>query len=291
MTQKKTFLLGVGCQKGGTSWLHKYLHRHPNCNFGFRKEYHVFDALHLKGEKRFRKKAVRSLATLTDQIIDGRVKLRGAGRPFNQLRLVNFYRNVDTYFEYFHSLAHSSPDLKVVGDITPSYAGLPESVFRQIKEALEARDFNIRVVYLMRDPVERLFSATRMSLRDRKAKGREDIMSENEMFLEQFSGAKAERRTRYEDTIRTLDSVFEPDQLYYGFYEDLFTNQRVQEIVNFAGVPFVSPNFSERVNSSDQTEELSADAAAKARKFYAQTYDFIEERFPDRDIKTLWKYM
>lgn len=290
MSDKKIFLLGVGCQKGGTSWLHKYLHRHPNCNFGFRKEYHVFDALHLKGEKRFKKKALRHLATLTDGLVDGRVKLKGAGKPFNQLRLVNFYRNVDTYFEYFHTLAHQKDDRRVVGDITPSYAGLPAEVLQQIKDGVESRGFDLRVVYLMRDPVERLYSATRMSLRDRKASGREVTMTENEMFLEQFNGPKAERRTRYEETIQTLDSIFDKDQLHYGFYEDLFTDARVQELTDWLNIPFVSPNFSERVNFSEQQEELSDEAAKIAREFYAPTYEFVAKRFPEHDLKALWKH-
>ena len=42
-----TFLLGVGCQKGGTAWLHRYLEGSPQCDPGFRKEYHVWDALDL----------------------------------------------------------------------------------------------------------------------------------------------------------------------------------------------------------------------------------------------------
>ena len=41
---EKVFILGVGCQKGGTTWLHKQLDKHPNVNMGFTKEYHVFDA-------------------------------------------------------------------------------------------------------------------------------------------------------------------------------------------------------------------------------------------------------
>ena len=42
-----TFLLGVGCQKGGTAWMHRYLEASPQCDPGFRKEYHVWDALDL----------------------------------------------------------------------------------------------------------------------------------------------------------------------------------------------------------------------------------------------------
>jgi len=41
----KTFLLGVGCQKGGTTWLRDYLAQAPECSPGFDTEYTIFDSL------------------------------------------------------------------------------------------------------------------------------------------------------------------------------------------------------------------------------------------------------
>jgi hypothetical protein len=41
----KTFILGVGAQKGGTTWLHRQLNKNKNIDLGFRKEYHIFDAI------------------------------------------------------------------------------------------------------------------------------------------------------------------------------------------------------------------------------------------------------
>ena len=39
----KTFLLGVGAQKAGTTWVYRYLRSHPACAMGPIKEYAVFD--------------------------------------------------------------------------------------------------------------------------------------------------------------------------------------------------------------------------------------------------------
>ena len=41
------FLLGLGAQKAGTSWLHAQLNRRRDADFGFLKEYHIHDALPL----------------------------------------------------------------------------------------------------------------------------------------------------------------------------------------------------------------------------------------------------
>ena len=38
------FLLGLGAQKAGTTWLHEQLQRRADTDFGVLKEYHVHDA-------------------------------------------------------------------------------------------------------------------------------------------------------------------------------------------------------------------------------------------------------
>ena len=40
---KPVFVLGLGAQKAGTSWLHRTLSKNDNVNLGFEKEYHVWD--------------------------------------------------------------------------------------------------------------------------------------------------------------------------------------------------------------------------------------------------------
>ena len=64
----KTFLLGTGCQKGGTTWLFRYLKESPQYVRGYLKEYHVFDALDLESEQltrnRIMKKAEQALAAV-----------------------------------------------------------------------------------------------------------------------------------------------------------------------------------------------------------------------------------
>ena len=41
------FLLGLGAQKAGTSWLHAQLNQRRDADFGFLKEYHIHDAFTL----------------------------------------------------------------------------------------------------------------------------------------------------------------------------------------------------------------------------------------------------
>ena len=65
-----TFLLGLGAQKAGTAWMHRYLESSPQCDPGFRKEYHVWDALDLPSgrlaRERIEKRGGLRAAFLTD---------------------------------------------------------------------------------------------------------------------------------------------------------------------------------------------------------------------------------
>ena len=55
---QKTFVLGVGAQKAGTSWLHHQLASRADTDFGFLKEYHVFDVIFHSEYEYFRPKRV-----------------------------------------------------------------------------------------------------------------------------------------------------------------------------------------------------------------------------------------
>ena len=54
-----TFLLGLGAQKAGTAWMHRYLESSPQCDPGFRKEYHVWDAVDLPSGRVVRERIER----------------------------------------------------------------------------------------------------------------------------------------------------------------------------------------------------------------------------------------
>ena len=96
------------------------------------------------------------------------------------------------YYDYFDDLWNSSPKITTVGDITPSYSGLDSKTLNSIKENLQARGFTIKLLFLMRDPLERIWSACRMTARNNKNK---TIVSDNEMVLKRYQKASMIDRT------------------------------------------------------------------------------------------------
>jgi hypothetical protein len=87
------------------------------------------------------------------------------------------------------------------GEITPAYAILPVDVIRDIR-----RDFpNIRMVYLLRDPVERAWSSALMAL------GRAEMKIEeasDQWFIDHFLSEGSRHRGDYETCLRNWSSVF-----------------------------------------------------------------------------------
>ena len=59
----------------------------------------------------------------------------------------------------------SRPTIRLTADITPGYAALPAERLAMIRAGFESRGVRPAAVYLLRDPVERIWSAARMDMR------------------------------------------------------------------------------------------------------------------------------
>lgn len=290
--RKKTFVLGVGCQKGGTSWLHSYLADLPESDFGLIKEYHVLDVHYSPNIYRFEK---RQVSQLRKKLKKDTYKSLEHGKKrkvslIDNLYRVAFYNNINSYFDYFAMLEGRSEQVRLVGDITPSYALLPRRAYTRVQEQMTARGFDVKVIFLMRDPIERAHSAARMRIRDAADSGKPLDMSEEEVFSDMLSQQDSSERSHYEKTIKKMEAAFSPDQIHYGFFEELFSETEVRKVTDFLGVDYVAPDLVTRKNTTERTQDLSEAVLREAREKLAPTYDFVAEHFPERDFKTLWEH-
>jgi len=157
---KGTFILGVGAQKAGTTWLYKYLEHYESANMGSYKEYHVWDAITLPELNNFK----LSNTILAQNFL--RAASQGRLRRIPLLRK-KMQQNEDFYFGYFDSLL-GRDGKTLTADITPTYSALPEAVLTKIYKKFSERDIDVKLVYLMRDPVQRCLSAAKMAVRQGK---------------------------------------------------------------------------------------------------------------------------
>ncbi|MGX9355767.1 sulfotransferase domain-containing protein [Roseobacteraceae bacterium S113] len=284
--QDKTFILGVGAQKAGTTWLHVQLSRQSYAEFGFLKEYHVFDALELPD---YANAFCNTLVEQAKQLIDEHGPLAVRHEP-DLWRRLSFLADPDCYFEYFSALLDKSPDAVLTGDITPSYALLSEDMLTTIRDGLIRNGFKVRVVYLMRDPVDRVWSSVRMTRRNQVLENpnKKFLMSEEEAILSRLESPWLLGPARYDKTVERIKSVFDKDELYFELYERLFTPESIERLATFLGVPKIDVNFSERVNASPSTQALSPEAIYSMATTMAPAYQCAKDVFGADEISTCW---
>lgn len=275
---RPVFVLGVGAQKAGTSWLHDYLSSHPSADMGFTKEYHVFDGLFITDPE------------VRQEFLDRRLeRLRSFGgkAPYEDRLIVDMIADLDVYFSYFESLSTIGKTVYLTGDISPCYSALPVGVYSLVRNNLLARGMRPRVIFMMRDPVERCISAARMILRNTDHEV--SAASENELIEKIYTSPYTTLRSRYDRTIPNLEAVFPPEELHYVFYEEFFSDESIQALTDFLDIEYVPGEVGRMVNVSRTGNVIDEELRRKMCDHFEPIYRFAKNRFGKERIQRLWE--
>lgn len=244
----KTFVLGVGAQKAGTSWLFDYLSNRGDVYMP-RKELHFFDAHFGPLANRKRRRITR--------------RATGSVRKRNEMLEIKTQGDPKLYRKYFKS--RTPAGLQLFGEISPSYALIGEDGFRAVRKLFP----KARIIFSMRDPIARYYSQVRMHV----------VREGTTKALKRIAGkyrSETLARSQYEQTLRNLERVFAPAEIIYLFYETLFCRNSIQSLCDFLELPYVEPDFQKVVNAGDSNPfPIEEDVIAELRP----TYQFCRERF------------
>ena len=267
-------LFCVGAAKAGTSWLHRVLSDHPGCALRSIKELHFFDALD-RGE------VDRQGAALAARRAGYRADMEGAGPHRLAVRarqvkdcedLAAVLRSGDerAYLRYLAAGAEG----RVTADLTPAYALLSED--RLGRMARMAPD--VRVLYLVRDPVERLWSHVRMIAKARAEKDGNHEGRADHVLSRVFRGKESEIAARgdYAAAIRKLARAVDPRRLMVAVTEEMLTAPGLARIMAFLGLAVPEADFSRRIHEGS-AGTLAPGARAEARAWLAAQYDFVAD--------------
>lgn len=258
-----TFVLGLGAQKCGTTWLNNYLKQYSTFDTGFAKEYHIWDALDVPILSRYRQKH----------------SLLNSGKKNKRARMQN---ETAYYFEYFNSLLQG--DVKITADITPAYSGLSADRLSFIKNNFEEKRIVCKAVLFIRDPIERCRSAVQYNLG--RNNYNEGLTRGNSVFCsalnEYYRTLHADIRTNYKTIIENIKEVFEPQNYYIGVYESMFEKENVSAISNFLNI---QPKFefaNTRVNSTASGPRPSCDLIEEnIREHFKEVYEYCATEIPE----------
>lgn len=216
-TESQTFFVGVGAAKSGTTWLGQQLAQHPDVWMPVDKEIHYFDARHIATAKFFRRRKYERLVNQLSKHdwpkLSRNPELMAEMQWLARQALV---AEPDDQW-YCDLFAHTANTHSVVGEITPAYAGLPAEGFAHIADLAPA----VKVIFIMRDPVERLWSAARYFSGNRPKLAVTESLDDLLGFADRPMIAA---NSRYDDTITNLKAVLPDHQLHFMFYEDLFAS-------------------------------------------------------------------
>jgi hypothetical protein len=189
--------LCIGAQKAGTSWFDTMLRQHRGIFLPPMKEVHFFDFIYVPEHRPW-------IRTSFDKHVR-RHGQRGPALAAYFDRLVAMPRRQDAWYRAIFD--HPDAAGRLTGEVTPAYSLLPAAGVERVR----AVNPGMKVIFILRDPVDRALSQLRMAANRRKS----DRVGSD--WLEDGTGliAAVLARSAYRDNIARWEAVFPPAQILY----------------------------------------------------------------------------
>ena len=266
-------LMCVGATKAGTTWAHDQLAAHPDCFLRTIKEYHYFNT---NADLHWDKKIQDTKAEIAHWLAKGEGLTNYQRQRLGDLQswLPVVQRRAVEPQVFADYLRASAPQAKLVGDFTPAYSIMQGKALRPILEMGA-----VKVLYLMRDPLARLWSHVRMSAQ-RAAPDLFDAACAD-VLQKTLDGAQEGivRRGDYAANLPKLQRIF-GGNLLVMFTDDLFTKAGFGRLLAFLGLSPLAADVTKRVHEG-RSLPMPAALRSAALQFLRPQYDFVAERFAD----------
>ncbi len=238
--ENKTIFIGLGAQKTGTTWLDAVLRQYREVAMPAGvKELHYFNAKWLDqyGIYAERVSKVESLTKILSHEMQQENALRKKGVGYKDLfrhtdltkKIKKLSDMVDVVAinsdkEYLSYLNKISFEKRVTGEITPAYSMLPLEGLENIKTLLP----DVKIIFMMRDPIDRIVSQMKFRNKLRAKKGLKeidiytiDLVLNDDVYM---------KRSDYVSLLKNVEQVFSKENILILFYEDLLGIHTTREI-------------------------------------------------------------
>jgi hypothetical protein len=284
LARKKIFpdFLIIGAQKSGTTWLHRNLQAHPQVWMPKEKELHYFD------EKLGANTSLRS-KLWGERAMDERWRRqvrRQMGR-YSRFSISDIAWDLKYFLgswndDWYASLFTQGKG-KTVGETTPDYSVLGREQIAHVQEIMP----EAKIIFLMRNPIERAWSQSLMDVRERNI---EDVTDEE--FQRHFESKRSRMFTDYLRTLENWGSFFPEKQIFVGFLEDIhfYPNRLLARAYRFLGVdPSADYRVIRRKIHSRDVQTMPTRLAVGLAKAYLKDAGALEERFGG--YASFWRYV
>ena len=164
---------------------------------------------------------------------------------------------------------------RIVGEITPAYSLLPAHRLAHMAQ-LRA---DVRFVYLMRDPVDRLWSHVRM-IAERRSESDEAAAELARLILDRVLAGGEDHiaiRGDYRAALEKLAEAVAPERAFVCTCEDLFEGDALERLCAFLGIDYIPGDRRARVHQSISAD-MRPDQKARAVEFLRPQYEFVADR-------------
>ncbi|WP_411889954.1 sulfotransferase [Yoonia sp. SDW83-1] len=273
-------LFCVGATKAGTTWLYRYLHDHPDCALPAVKEAHYWDTF----DADVRGRQVDAFALRLEELRALRAEADAAGRGWqveNVDRRIADMTGLIAAVEgdragdrpYLEWLTENRGAAQVYADMTPNYATLPDETLARMVALSPATKF----VFLIRDPLDRLWSHIRMQAR-RQRQSHEVYEKKANNILYRILNRGQEthilERGDYPGIIRKLRRVVPEDRLLVLFTENMMRQEGLSQLCSFLGIEAVTPAITQPVHQGPEVVMLDK-LRPRALKLLNEHYDWV----------------
>ncbi|MBW7922780.1 MAG: sulfotransferase [Rubellimicrobium sp.] len=271
-------LYGVGATKAGTSWFYRMLKDHPECAVPEVKEAHYWDTFDPAARAQQVDSFRRQITALRAAAARERVAPGRAWRAANLERYADDLAALVAILEgertgdrlYRDWLMSGAAGKRLVADITPAYGLLPPETLRRMDGVGPRALF----VYLVRDPVARLWSHVRMLAQRQLAAGGDLARQAGRIMRRILDRGEPQHvlvRGDYPAAHARLSGAVAADRLRVEYCERLYTEAGQRDMAQFLGIGYHPADATRRVHEGPGIT-LPADLAARAARMLAGHY-------------------
>ena len=285
-------VLCIGAQKAATSFFYTQFARAPDVCVSPPpyKEVHYWDCVEnetynaRRHRRRGRKRLSNVLRAATLPALTGDKNARAALRNAVSVNVIR-HRGLSARARYRDLLLANYAGEPVVFEATPGYATVSQEVLEQMAQIAP----DTRLMLLMRDPVDRLWSAAKYFFRKRIAAGEATLDDAYDFFQGRYQNRSSIdfAHSDYGTTLRRLDAAGLMDRLHVVFYETMHTEREQAAVTEMMGRS-CALDFGTRSNyhgTPAGAEVYDLDVAVPA---FAETYEAVRARFGDR-VPEAWR--
>jgi Sulfotransferase family len=264
----------IGMQKAGTTWLAANLGQHPSVWIPPIKEIHYFDETHVDPGWHIRRQGAAANNLKRFNTLGTAEPI--VGKALNEMKFWQHMGQREISDQWYHAIwSFANADNKLLGEMTPDYSIIPLAGVEHVHRLAP----HTKIVVLIRDPIDRTWSSTRMY-------AKEQGINPLECYKEQF----IIERSRIQKMFNKWEQFFPKDNFFIAFYEDVALRPYwlLEEVCSFIGVDFdqnyfLNANKKVHVGSSS---EMPDTVLKHYKELFFEDISFARERF--KSYATSW---